>query len=152
MAEALKTTYDTLSTRPRWGERSAEWYLDRWRRRKGIDQHHPGGGRIEKFRKISKYQGVTPEDVVEGRLPKVFDSEYHYYRWNIGVVLCVYCGERLGRESKTQDHVIPRCRGGAFLGRDNLEPSCRNCNGSKSDLSLLEFLMVRVRGESEGVL
>jgi hypothetical protein len=147
MTEALKTTYDTLTTDPCRGEKPASWYLNRWKRRKGLlkTAGQPGRGRIEKFRRISKYQGVSPQDVVEGRLPRVFESEYHFYRWNVGNTLCVYCGCRLTGENKTQDHVIPKARGGAFLGRDNLEPCCRDCNSAKSDQSVLEFLVTRAR-------
>jgi hypothetical protein len=143
MKEAIKTTYDTLTTDlHREVERTPAYYLKKWKRRHGLAQHS-GGGKIEKFRRISKYQNVSFEDIVEDRLPRVFESEYHFYRWNVGKLLCVYCNCDLTRANKTQDHVIPRCRGGSQMGRDNLEPCCVECNSAKGDKRLLEFLATR---------
>jgi 5-methylcytosine-specific restriction endonuclease McrA len=145
VTEAIKVEYDTLTTGLRRGpdgHRTAAHYLEKWKRKRGLIQR-PGGGRIEKFRRISRYQNITPERVVSDRMPRVIESEYHFYRWNIGKLLCVYCNEELTSKNKTQDHVIPRCRGGSQLGRDNLEPACVECNSAKGDLSLLEFLATR---------
>ena len=145
MTEAIKTGYDTLTTnlhRGPDGQRTPAHYLEKWKRKRGLIQR-PGGGRVEKFRRISRYQGITPDLVVAGKLPRVAESEYHFYRWNIGKLLCVYCNCELNSRNRTQDHVIPRCRGGSQLGRDNLEPACIDCNSAKGDLSLLEFLVTR---------
>ena len=145
MTAALKTSYDTLTTNLRRypdGSRTAECYLERWLRRRGLHRR-TGGGKIEKFRRIARYHNTSITDVIEGRLPRVTVSEYYYYRWNVGKILCVYCNTQLARDSVTQDHVIPRCRGGSKLGRENLEPACRRCNFEKGDKSLLMFLATR---------
>ena len=155
MTEALKTGYDTLTTdlrRGPGGQRTPAHYLEKWKRKRGLVQR-PGGGRVEKFRRISHYQGLTPQRIVADQMPRVVESEYHFYRWNIGKLLCVYCNCELVRENKTQDHVIPRAEikrrqdfgdlDGALLGRDNLEPACIDCNSAKGDLSLLMFLATR---------
>jgi len=144
MQEALKTAYDTLTTSLHRDpvERTPAYYLEKWKRRHGLLQR-PGGGKIEKFRRISHFQNLTPHDIIEDRLPRVCTSEYHYYRWNVGNILCVYCGCTLTRQTMTQDHVIPRARGGSKLGRDNLEPACVDCNSAKGDLKLLVFLATR---------
>jgi len=144
MQEALKTTYDTLTIDLHRTpvEKTPAYYLEKWKRRHGLIQR-PGGGKIEKFRRISRFQNVSFRDIVEDRLPRVFESEYHYYRWNVGKTRCVYCNCQLTRENRTQDHVIPRCRGGSQMGRDNLEPACVDCNSAKGDKSLLEFLVTR---------
>lgn len=140
MTNALKKNYDTLSTESR--QRPASYYLEKWRRRKGLTKR-AGGGRIEKFRRISKYKNVGPSEIVRGEIPHVFKSEYHFYRWNVGPLLCIYCNVALDRENRTQDHVIPRCRGGSTMGRENLEPACNTCNWAKGDKSLLMFLATR---------
>lgn len=143
--ETVKNQYDTLSTSLRLGingDRTPAHYLEKWKRKRGLIQH-PGGGRIEKFRRISKYQSVSIENLLADRLPRVFESEYHFYRWNVGKLLCVYCNQELTRKNRSQDHVIPRCQGGSQLGRDNLEPSCIKCNSAKGDKSLLMFLATR---------
>ena len=142
MTEAIKTSYDTLTTNLRRPEKTPDYYLDKWKRRHGLYPRH-GGGRLEKFRRIAKYQEITVVDIVNDNLPRVADSEYHFYRWNVGIILCVYCGVFLHRDNRTQDHVIPKARGGSQMGRDNLEPACQECNRAKGDLSLLEFLVTR---------
>jgi 5-methylcytosine-specific restriction endonuclease McrA len=144
MQEAIKTTYDTLTTSLHRVpvERTPAYYLEKWKRRHGLIQR-PGGGKVEKFRRISRFQNVSLNDIVEDRLPRVFESEFHFYRWNIGKVLCVYCNCELTSSTMTQDHVIPRAHGGSQLGRDNLEPSCVDCNSAKGDKKLLTFLATR---------
>jgi len=144
MQEAIKTTYDTLTTGLHRApvEKTPAYYLQKWRRRKGLIQR-PGGGKIEKFRRISRFQNVSFKDIIEDRLPRVFTSEYHFYRWNVGKLLCVYCNCELTRNNKTQDHVVPRARGGSLLGSDNLEPACIECNSAKGDMKLLVFLVTR---------
>ena len=144
MTEALKTSYDTLTTdlHRTTVDRSPAYYLQKWKRRHGL-LARSGGGKIEKFRRISRFQGLSITDIVEGRLPRVITSEFHFYRWNVGTLLCIYCNCALNRENKTQDHVIPRAHGGSTLGRDNLEPACVDCNSTKGNKSLLMFLATR---------
>lgn len=144
MTEAIKTTYDTLTMDLHRTpvDRTPAYYLMKWKRRQGLLQRS-GGGKVEKFRRISRFQRISVRDIVAGRLPRVFTSEYHFYRWNVGKLLCVYCNCELTSANKTQDHVIPRARGGSRLGRDNLEPACLDCNSAKGDKSLLDFLATR---------
>jgi len=143
MQEAIKTTYDTLTMDLHRGpmEKTAAYYLEKWKRRHGLLQR-PGGGKVEKFRRISHFQNISLKDIVEDRLPRVFLSEFHFYRWNVGKLLCVYCNCELNRENKTQDHVIPRAHQGTS-DPDNLEPACFDCNSTKGDLKLLMFLATR---------
>jgi len=153
MTAAIKNEYDTLTTdlrRVTDGGRTPRHYHERWLRRRGL-LPRPGGGKIEKFRRIARYRTVTTEDILRDHMPRIAESEYHYYRWNVGILLCTYCGERLTRDSRTEDHVIPRCRGGGLLGRDNLEPACQPCNLAKGDLSLLCFLLSRRETTARGV-
>ncbi len=145
MTAAIKTTYDTLTTSLRRspdGGRTPEHYHERWLRRRGL-QKTTGGGKLEKFRRIAQFNSVSIMDVIAGRLPRVSVSEYHYYRWHVGKILCVYCNAELTRSTMTQDHVIPRANGGSFLGQDNLEPACKGCNLDKGSKSLLLYLATR---------
>lgn len=145
MTEAIKADYDTLTSIPRQDEtggRTPAHYLEKWKRKRGLIQR-PGGGKIEKFRKIARYQNITPWSTVSDEMPQVVESEYNFYKWNVGKLLCVYCNKELTSANRTQDHVIPRCRGGSDLGRDNLEPACIECNSAKGDMSLLEYLATR---------
>jgi 5-methylcytosine-specific restriction endonuclease McrA len=145
MTQAIKTTYDTLTTGLRRvpdGDRTPAHYLERWRRRHGL-LPQPGGGRIEKFRRIIAHQAISVADILADHLPRVMETEYHWYRWNVGKVFCVYCNRELDRQNRTRDHVVPRARGGGRLGRDNLQPACPECNANKGDKMLLEFLVSR---------
>lgn len=51
---------------------------------------------------------------------------------------CYYCGKVLTPSNRTLDHVYPRSWGGISLP-DNLEPSCKACNGLKADMTLEQF-------------
>ena len=154
MTEAIKTSYDTLTIdlhRPTV-DRNPEYYLQKWRRRHGL-LARPGGGKIEKFRRISRFQRITIVDTIEDRLPRVCTSEFHHYRWEVGKLLCVYCNCELTSENQTQDHVIPRAEikrrqeqgdvDESLLGQENLEPACVECNSTKGDQKLLMFLATR---------
>lgn len=136
-----KTNYDTLSSKDLL-KGTRDWYLARRARKLG---YSVGGGRLAKFREISRFMPVSVDQVVRGELPKVAESEYWFYMWNVGPLLCVYCNGKLTRTTKTKDHVIPRARGGSSLGRENLMPCCRDCNGKKGSKSLLEYMLVRSR-------
>ncbi len=50
------------------------------------------------------------------------------------VVPCHYCQREVGPGALTftRDHVVPRAMGGKDR-RDNVVPSCRDCNGEKAD-------------------
>ena len=78
---------------------------------------------------------------VAGSLEPVFVSEFRYYMWNVEPVLCAYCNERLTKQTRTRDHVIPRSAGGP--NGDNLVPSCAPCNRAKSDTPLLVYMLER---------
>lgn len=96
------------------------------------------GGRLARFREIARHKRLTIEDTVSGALDPVFVSEYRYFVWNVGPVLCVYCNATLDKSTKTRDHLVPRSKGGP--NGDNLVPSCACCNRAKADDSLLMFL------------
>jgi 5-methylcytosine-specific restriction endonuclease McrA len=50
---------------------------------------------------------------------------------------CAYCQRHLSVEDATQDHVVPRSRGGR--GVFNLVAACRRCNSDKADLAPWEW-------------
>jgi hypothetical protein len=137
--KALKTDYDTLTITENPDRGSREWYLAKRARKLGYTK---GGGRIAKFREIAKHKPITIEDVIADRMPRVYESEFWFHVWNVGQVMCVYCGDKLTRENRTQDHVIPRAKGGGRMGRENLVPACQYCNWAKADLDLLTFLFL----------
>ncbi len=135
---AHKTNYDTLTTTDLPEKGTREWYLARHKRRTGQAR---GGGRPAKFREIAKYKQVSFQGILEDELPKYVESEYWFYVWNVGILLCIYCGDRLTKHNRTQDHIIPKAKGGSDLGRENLMPCCGDCNRAKGHKSLLEFMI-----------
>ena len=114
-----------------------EWYLHKRNRRLNGRQ----GGRLARFREIAQRKPARIEDIVEGTLAPVFDSEYRYYVWNVEPVLCAYCNERLTKQTRTRDHVVPRSQGGP--NGDNLVPACAACNRDKGDDRLLMYMFRR---------
>ena len=52
--------------------------------------------------------------------------------------VCAYCGHKYGYKELTNDHILPRSRGGKHLWT-NCVTACKGCNNYKSD-SLLEEL------------
>jgi 5-methylcytosine-specific restriction endonuclease McrA len=130
--------YDTLTTDlPERGSR--EWYLLKHYRKLGKVR---GRGRLIRFREIQRHKNITIWDTINDRLPKVCESEFYFYAWNVNPVLCAYCGTKLTKENRTVEHIIPRCRGGSALGRENTIPACRVCNFAKGERSLLRWLVI----------
>lgn len=127
--------YSRCATLPERG--TAQWYL--YKRQLRRDGRR--GGRMARFREIARHKHLSIDATVSGALDPVFDTEYSYYVWNVEPVLCVYCNERLTKQSRTRDHVVPRSRGGG--PRENLVPACGACNRAKSDTPLLLWLAER---------
>ena len=51
---------------------------------------------------------------------------------------CWYCGQKEGFHNLTMDHVIPLARGGRST-KDNLVPSCKECNTKKKSSLPVEW-------------
>jgi 5-methylcytosine-specific restriction endonuclease McrA len=51
---------------------------------------------------------------------------------------CWYCGQKVGFQNLTMDHVIPLARGGRST-KDNLVPSCKECNIKKKSSLPVEW-------------
>jgi 5-methylcytosine-specific restriction enzyme A len=51
---------------------------------------------------------------------------------------CWYCGQKVGYHNLSMDHVIPLARGGRST-KDNLVPSCKECNNKKKSLLPVEW-------------
>lgn len=67
-----------------------------------------------------------------------------YREWLHGMMMsrdgirCAYCNRPLAIQAVSPDHVLPVKRGGG-LGKDNLAPSCQDCNRAKGELDGDEF-------------
>lgn len=52
--------------------------------------------------------------------------------------LCHYCGTKVVFREITMDHLVPLTRGGKS-NKDNLVPSCKDCNNKKKNMLPLEW-------------
>jgi 5-methylcytosine-specific restriction protein A len=52
--------------------------------------------------------------------------------------LCHYCGKKMVFKEITMDHLVPLTRGGKS-SKDNLVPSCKDCNNKKKNMLPLEW-------------
>ncbi len=52
--------------------------------------------------------------------------------------LCAYCGQRRQLKRMTVDHIIPLSKGGTD-SLDNLQCTCKKCNGLKDNMTPHEF-------------
>lgn len=107
------------------------------------------------FRRIHRFKRPTVEDVIADRMESVFESEYAYYKWNVGALLCYLCNRRLSKKTITRDHVVPQSLfrrhdtdsnmlpDHSVNSQDNVMPCCVDCNHEKADMSLLEYLLYR---------
>ena len=114
-----------------------EWFIHKRRLR----DHGRHGGRLARFREIARYKRLSIPQTLAGELDPVFDSEYRWVVWNVDPVLCVYCNTRLTKRTRTRDHLVPRSRGGG--ARENLVPSCADCNRDKADDPLIFYMLRR---------
>jgi 5-methylcytosine-specific restriction endonuclease McrA len=74
-------------------------------------------------------------------IPKRYVNILPFTRKNVYIRdqgLCQYCGRKVGLNSFSFDHIIPRCKGG--LSRwENIVICCMKCNAEKGSKSLSKF-------------
>ncbi len=51
---------------------------------------------------------------------------------------CYYCNKKIAYKEITMDHLVPLARGGRS-SKDNLVPSCKECNTKKHSMMPLEW-------------
>jgi len=64
--------------------------------------------------------------------------------------LCHYCGKHVPFKDITMDHLVPLARGGRST-KDNLVPSCKECNNLKRTMLPLEWEEYLEKLKNEGV-
>lgn len=91
-----------------------------------------GGFRMcVKFKGISR--GLTREDL---KVMAIFKKRSQDK--------CFYCGKKLKKKTKTVDHRIPLSKGGKTV-KENLKPSCMECNSEKNEMLPIEFAAYRLK-------
>ena len=62
----------------------------------------------------------------------------HWWQRRVQAGVCHYCGENVGRDELTMDHVVPLSRGGRST-KGNLVAACKACNNKKKYLLPMEW-------------
>ena len=66
-----------------------------------------------------------------------------WWRSELQKGVCHYCGEKVGAENLTMDHVVPVARGGKSV-RSNCVPCCKECNNRKKAVTPAEQILSRL--------
>ncbi len=63
-----------------------------------------------------------------------------WWRAQLQKGVCHYCGQQVGGENLTMDHVIPVSRGGKSV-KSNIVPCCKACNNEKKNITPAEQIL-----------
>ena len=80
-------------------------------------------------------------DEAEIRTERAKAREFRKTRWwqqKTASGLCHYCGVNIAHRNLTMDHLVPLARGGRST-KNNLVPSCKDCNNKKKNMLPLEW-------------
>ena len=85
--------------------------------------------------------GFDGMDEAEIRTERAKAREMRKSRWwqqKTASGICYYCQQPVPFKELTMDHLVPLTRGGRST-RDNLVPSCKDCNNRKKNMLPLEW-------------
>ena len=84
------------------------------------------------------FDGVD-EDVLRTERAKARDlRRSRWWQRKTAPGLCHYCGQKVSHGELTMDHLVPLSRGGRST-KENLVPSCKDCNNRKKSMLPLEW-------------
>jgi len=63
-----------------------------------------------------------------------------WWKQQLDIGICHYCGKRVGGDALTLDHVVPVARGGCS-NKGNVVPACQDCNQKKKYLTPAEQIL-----------
>jgi 5-methylcytosine-specific restriction endonuclease McrA len=63
-----------------------------------------------------------------------------WWKQQLDLGVCHYCGKKVGGDGLTLDHVVPVARGGCST-KGNVVPACRDCNQKKKYLTPAEQIL-----------
>lgn len=97
------------------------------------------------FQRMHRHKKPSIESTVLDEMEPVFESEFAYYKWNVGIIVCCYCFGPISKRAMTREHVVPKSKGGSDK-QENVMPCCADCNHEKGDMTLLEYLAFKAFG------
>jgi len=81
---------------------------------------------------------ISENDVKREREKSRELRKSRWWKNRVALGLCHWCGERFPPEELTMDHIVAVTRGGK-ASRNNVVPSCRECNSRKKYLLPMEW-------------
>ena len=90
---------------------------------------------------MSDFPDFDGVDDAEIRRQRAVARELRKTRWwqqKTSSGKCFYCGKQVAYKNITMDHIVPLGRGGKST-KDNLVPSCKQCNTNKKSMLPLEW-------------
>lgn len=90
---------------------------------------------------MSEFFGFDGVDEAEIKRERAKARELRKSRWwqrKTAAGICFYCGKKIVFKEITMDHLVPLTRGGRST-KDNLVPSCKECNNKKKNMLPLEW-------------
>lgn len=101
---------------------------------------------------MSKYelnpQHTHPKRVKEEREKAKALRKTDWWRQKIATGICYYCQKKVSSELLTMDHIVPIARGG-FSTKNNIVPSCKECNSSKKLETPVEQILKQLEEEKK---
>jgi len=82
--------------------------------------------------------GVSEENIRRERAKARELRKTRWWQQKTASGICYYCGSTTAHRDLTMDHLIPLSRGGRST-KDNLVPSCKDCNTKKKTMLPVEW-------------
>lgn len=84
------------------------------------------------------FDGVSEEAIKKERARARELRRTRWWQQKTASGACYYCGQIVKHSELTMDHLVPLSRGGRST-RDNLVPSCKECNNRKKTMLPVEW-------------
>lgn len=82
--------------------------------------------------------GVSEQDIKRERAKARELRKTRWWQQKTASGACYYCGKVVAHHELTMDHLVPLARGGRST-KDNLVPSCKDCNNRKKNMLSVEW-------------
>ena len=82
--------------------------------------------------------GVDEETIRRERAKARELRKTRWWQQKTASCTCYYCGTQVPHRHLTMDHLVPLSRGGRST-KDNLVPSCKDCNNKKKTMLPVEW-------------
>lgn len=82
--------------------------------------------------------GVSEETIRRERAKARELRKTRWWQQKTASGICYYCGSYVAHRELTMDHLVPLARGGRST-KDNLVPSCKDCNTKKKTMLPVEW-------------